>query len=243
MHVRHRLRPRVRHAVEAPHARRHGHLRRGRTRRMSGLAHRIDRSNVKNRLDRPSHPCDGECAHLSCRHDGADHGASSQFARSTRHYRIESSHAYSCLSRRIGRVSQPVAGRVGGVYGIVDERSRRQGVRTTGQAFARGGACRSAGEAWAATRLFDVECAGRGAGRCETRVEAARGGREDRQGRARGRCRSEDTCRRKAEGRADSAPKRDHQALTLHAGRRASIRRPRAMTTETFDHHGEPSCR
>ncbi|MGU7837940.1 transcriptional regulator [Burkholderia sp. AW33-5] len=49
---------------------------------MSGLAHRIDRSNVKNRLDHPSDACDAECAHLSCRHDGADTGrrASSQGA-------------------------------------------------------------------------------------------------------------------------------------------------------------------
>ncbi|WP_230951649.1 transcriptional regulator [Burkholderia diffusa] len=49
---------------------------------LNGLARRIDRSNVKNRLDHPSDACDAGYAHLSCRHDGADTGrrASSQGA-------------------------------------------------------------------------------------------------------------------------------------------------------------------
>lgn len=171
----------------------------------------------------PADACGAECAPLSCRHDGADTGRRVSSQRSIRHYRIQSSHACSCLSRRIGRVSQPGSSRVGGLHGIVDERSRRQRVRAAGQASARGGEQCGGREAGAANRSFAitvaVEGAGRGACRRETCAERTRGPREDRQGSTCGRHRAEGACRREAEGRAGTQ-EHSRPALTRRAHRR-----------------------
>ena len=157
------------------------------------------------------------------------HRASSQIARSIRHYRIESSHACPCISRGVGRLFQSRAPCVGGLYGVVDERPGREGVLAAGQAGARRDEPLDRGEAGASARSFAIDRAGCREGRREACIKGAGGCRcrEGPEGAASGQGRAETASRREAEGHASGTHGRSDRTL-MHT-RRAERRRIERM--------------